>query len=300
MSYCGHSIISVFFSDCDKSVAIEIKHDDKLSEEVIHIQVALLYTSCSGQRRLRVLNLALNTCTVVADLFRGSDLEALVLFFAKQSVFKLMDSTPKAHKDQMIQRLAQILAAYRKHCAAPASPGQLILPESLKLLPLYMVCLMKSDAIGGGSDMAVDDRSFNIHFVMTMDLPTAVSYFYPKLIPIHNVKPDETEVPDQIRCMAEKLSEDGAYLLENGVYMFLWLGMNLSTEFIQGVFGVFRTHEVDTERLGLPILDTPLSTRVRGIVKTIQERRSRCMKVSRGKWEFTEDEDNNNRLLISS
>lgn len=277
-------------TDCDKSVAIEVKHDDKLTEEVIHIQVALLYTSCSGQRRLRVLNLALNTCTVVADLFRGSDLEALVLFFAKQSVFKLMDSSPKAHKDQMILRLAQILAAYRKHCAAPASPGQLILPESLKLLPLYVVCLLKSDAIAGGSDMACDDRSFNIHFVMTMDLPTAVSYFYPKLIPVHNVNPDETEVPDQIRCSAEKLAEDGAYILENGVHMFLWLGMNLSTEFVQAVFGVFRTHEVDTERLGLPVMENPLSQRVRGIVEKIQERKSRCMRVSdwgRGSLAFT-------------
>lgn len=127
--------------------------------------------------------------------------------------------------------------------------------------------------------MAVDDRSFNIHFVMTMDLPTAVSYFYPKLIPVHNVNPDDKDVPAQIRCSAEKLAEDGAYILENGVYMFLWLGLNLSTEFVQGVFGCFRTNEVDGERLGLPVLDTPLSQRVRGIVETIQEQRSRCMRL---------------------
>lgn len=71
--------------DCEKSIAIEIKHDDKLApEENVYIQVALLYTSCSGQRRLRILNLALKTCTQMADLFRCCDLDVIVLFFAKQ------------------------------------------------------------------------------------------------------------------------------------------------------------------------------------------------------------------------
>lgn len=71
--------------DCDKSVAIEVKHDDKLPpEENVYIQVALLYTSCSGQRRLRVLNLSLKTCTQLADLFRSCDLDTTILFFAKQ------------------------------------------------------------------------------------------------------------------------------------------------------------------------------------------------------------------------
>lgn len=71
--------------DANKSVAIEIKHDDKLSpEENVYIQVAVLYTSCSGQRRLRILNLALKTSNQMADLFRCCDLDVIVLYFAKQ------------------------------------------------------------------------------------------------------------------------------------------------------------------------------------------------------------------------
>lgn len=71
--------------DSDKSIGIEIKHDDKLPpEENVYLQVALLYTSCSGQRRLRILNLALKTCVQMADLFRCCDLDAMVLYFSKQ------------------------------------------------------------------------------------------------------------------------------------------------------------------------------------------------------------------------
>ncbi len=31
----------------------------------------------------------------------------------------------------------QVLYTYRKYCASNPAPGQLILPEALKLLPLY-------------------------------------------------------------------------------------------------------------------------------------------------------------------
>lgn len=68
-----------------KSIGIEIKHDDKLPpDDNVYIQVALLFTSCSGQRRIRILNLALKTCTQMADLFRCCDLDAMILYFGKQ------------------------------------------------------------------------------------------------------------------------------------------------------------------------------------------------------------------------
>ena len=74
--------------DCDKAVAIEVKHDDKLTEEEgVYIQAALLYTSCGGVRRLRIINLSLKTSSQMAELYRACDLDAIVNFFSKQSKF---------------------------------------------------------------------------------------------------------------------------------------------------------------------------------------------------------------------
>ncbi|XP_058818925.1 protein transport protein Sec24C [Topomyia yanbarensis] len=266
--------------DCDKSVAIEIKHDDKLTDDNVFIQVALLYTSCSGQRRLRILNLSLKTCNQLADLFRSCDLDTSILFFAKQGLFKLLENSPKAIKDSLINRAAQILACYRKHCASPTSAGQLILPECMKLLPLYISCLLKNDAFSGGSDLTLDDRSYVIYFVMSMDLPTSVQFFYPRLIPVHDVKVEDSNVPASIRCTADKMMGDGAYILENGVHMFMWLGLGLSAEFTLSVFGAQCTQQVDTDRTGLPVFDNPLSKRVRGIVDSIQNGKHRCMRLT--------------------
>lgn len=61
--------------------------------------------------------------------------------------------------------------------------------------------------------MTIDDRSFVMYAVNIMDIPSSVTYFYPRLIPLHNIDPDSSDIPMPLRCSAEKLMDDGAYLL---------------------------------------------------------------------------------------
>jgi Sec23/Sec24 helical domain len=51
---------------------------------------------------------------------------------------------------QVHKAVADTLFAYRRHCAQSANPGQLILPEALKLLPLYCLALTKFPAFRCG------------------------------------------------------------------------------------------------------------------------------------------------------
>nr|CAD7393436.1 unnamed protein product [Timema cristinae] len=253
--------------DCDKGVALEIKHDDKLTEEDgVYVQVALLYTSCGGQRRLRVINLGLKTCSQMADLYRSCDLDTVVNFFSKQ--------------ENLVNRCAQMLACYRKNCASPSSAGQLILPECMKLLPLYINCVLKSDAVSGGSDMTIDDRWFAMQAITIMDVPSSVVYFYPRLIPLHDIDVDSNEIPSPIRCSSEKLRDDGVYLLENGIYLFLWIGLNVGMEWVQNVFGVHSAAQIDIDRTELLEIDNPLSMRIRDLIEDIRIQRHRSMRLT--------------------
>lgn len=151
----------------------------------------------------------------MADLYRSCELDTVINYLSKQAVYKLLDNNPKAVKDSIVNRAAQILATYRKNCASPSSAGQLILPECMKLLPLYVNCLLKSDALAGGSEMTIDDRSFAMQAVMHMDVFTSVYHFYPRLIPLHELdtSKDPVAIPPSIRCSVEKMSDHGVYLL---------------------------------------------------------------------------------------
>lgn len=52
-----------------------------------------------------------------------------------------------------------------------------------------------------------------------MDLPTSVTFFYPRLIPIHNIDPEGSESPAPLRCTIDKMTDEGAYILGNFRYI---------------------------------------------------------------------------------
>lgn len=139
--------------DCDQSFAVTFFYDGKLDErEKISFQCAVLHTTAQGQRRIRVLNLAASVSSQLASIFRMADLEALLQFSTKRAISQL-SSTPLPTLVQHIHiRSAQILASYRKNCAATMPSGQLVLPESLKLLPVYCLALSKTTAFSQGTD----------------------------------------------------------------------------------------------------------------------------------------------------
>lgn len=68
---------------------------------------------------------------------------------------------------------------------------QLILPEAMKLLPIYMNCLLKSYVLLASPDIPTDERTFQRLLVTSMDVEGTQSFFYPRLIPIvsEEVKP---------------------------------------------------------------------------------------------------------------
>jgi len=296
VDFFGHFFMSnttdveVAAFDTDSAITIEIKHDDKLSDEDgVYVQVAILFTSPGGQRRLRIHNLSLSICTQMADLYRSCDLDTIMNLLMKQSITKSTDIAPKQIRDGLVNRGAQILACYRKNCASPSSPGQLILPECMKLLPLYISCLLNCDALSGGPDMTVDDRTFNMYFAQTSHVGASWGYLYPRLIPLLEQQQDNV-LPMPIRCTHEKLREDGAYLLDNGIHMFLWIGPKVIPEWIQGVLGTDAAAQVDINRMQLPEYDNPYSQQVRGAVAQLRNSRQRFMRLTivrpRDKLEF--------------
>merc|ERR1711998_199244 len=108
---------------------------------------------------------------------------------------------------------------YRKSCATSSSLAQLILPESLKLLPLYTLGLLKTTLLRKASEVRSDERAFLMAAFNSMPMQVVMRYVYPALIPLHNMAEDEglTEDNGDVKCPAsmspcsEKLDSDGVY-----------------------------------------------------------------------------------------
>ncbi|NXE89458.1 SC24C protein, partial [Menura novaehollandiae] len=266
--------------DCDKTITVEFKHDDKLSEDSgALLQCALLYTSCAGQRRLRIHNLSLNCCTQLADLYRNCETDTLINYLAKYAYRGVLSSPVKTVRDALINQCAQILACYRKNCASPSSAGQLILPECMKLLPVYLNCVLKSDVLQPGPEVTTDDRAYIRQLVTSMDVAETNVFFYPRLLPLTKADVDSDSLPAAIRNSEERLSKGDIYLLENGLNIFVWVGVSVQQGLIQNLFGVSSFSQISNALSTLPVLENPFSKKVRSIVDMLQVQRSRYMKL---------------------
>ncbi|XP_038265220.1 protein transport protein Sec24C isoform X4 [Dermochelys coriacea] len=266
--------------DCDKTITVEFRHDDKLSEDSgALLQCALLYTSCAGQRRLRIHNLSLNCCTQLADLYRNCETDTLINCLAKFAYRGVLNNPVKTVRDTLINQCAQILACYRKNCASPSSAGQLILPECMKLLPVYLNCVLKSDVLQPGAEVTTDDRAYIRQLVSSMDVAETNVFFYPRLLPLTKVDVDSDTLPAAIRNSEERLSKGDLYLLENGLNIFVWVGVNVQQGLIQNLFGVSSFNHISSTLSTLPVLENPFSKRVRSIIDMFQAQRSRYMKL---------------------
>ncbi|OCT99894.1 protein transport protein Sec24D [Xenopus laevis] len=266
--------------DCDKTVTVEFKHDDKLNEDTgALIQCALLYTTISGQRRLLIHNISLSCSSQMADIYKSCETDVLINFFAKSAYKAILHHPLKTVRDVLISQTAHMLACYRKTCASPSAVSQLILPDSMKLLPVYMNCLLKNEVLIGSPEVPTDERAFQRQLVMCMDVASSQLFFYPQLLPIHTIDLKNDSIPTPVRCSEERLSEGGIFLLANGINMFLWLGINSPPEFIQGIFNVPSFAHITPEATSLPTVDSPHSKKLKSIMEAIQKKCQYSMKL---------------------
>jgi len=268
--------------DEDKSVVVECRYDDKISEyDGAAFQAALLYTSATGARLIRVHTLVLAAGSQISDVFRATDMPVIINAIAREALREARMFPLKALRHQIQKRATNILAAYRKHCAGANSPaGQLILPDCLKLLPLYTTCLHKLDALRGGGTIGPDERMAAIFQILSMPVEKFMLLLYPQLYQIDDLAVDETGIPDQIRPSYPRLKPHAVYLLETGQEIMLWFGSKVSPTTIQKLVGAPAFQGIDTKMNRLPATQDPLNIRVNRLIADLREKRRYHMSLS--------------------
>lgn len=147
--------------DADKAVVVKFKHEGKIERKFdVVFQSALLYTTASGERRVRVQNISARSSNDVMELFKAADEDAVMVTIAKEASFKMLTKTPREVREGIVDKCIRILAAYRKYHGSGAHQGQLILADTLRLLPLYTLGLVKTRGFRGPclAEIGIDCR----------------------------------------------------------------------------------------------------------------------------------------------
>jgi len=153
------------------------------------------------------------------------------LFSSRQQTYRSTFGLIKSHHCEgpvafLNEMVIEILAKYRTYCSSQSSPSQLILPEALKTLPLYMLgesyaylvhsrnalvvttvvvpglmkhpSLIENTCLPSTIKVLVrgHERAYQLTKLLHMDVAFTISSLYPKLYPLHALDDGEGDPDD--------------------------------------------------------------------------------------------------------
>ena len=139
-------------------------HESNLKDEdPLYLQLAILYTSIpTGKRLVRVHNMQLLCTTAPSLVFRNADLDCVTTVLFKAAIDKALRLPLNLEKTGPREFLSKcvfdVLYGYRTNCSAESPKSQLILPESLKILPLYVMSMLKHPSLLENSSLTSRNR----------------------------------------------------------------------------------------------------------------------------------------------
>eukprot|EP00878_Enallax_costatus_P011952 GHUV01012479.1.p1 GENE.GHUV01012479.1~~GHUV01012479.1.p1 ORF type:complete len:992 (+),score=282.52 GHUV01012479.1:492-3467(+) len=280
-SFHGHffnrstDLLALPTCDPDKAFAVQIGHEETMvSGPVSFVQCALLHTSSSGERRIRVHTMMLPVLTELSELYRAADGAAIACLLAKLGVEKSLMAKLEETRQALMGKLSAALKEYRLlHGAHVRNPGALIYPSTLRYLPAYILGLTRTTAFRGmGREVSSDDRAAAAHWLMAAPVEDTLLASYPDVYELTNPTRDDwgnqtgnmVTLPPTVPASLAYLRGDGCYLLDNGQMLILWIGRDVGPAWLSQVFGQEALQTaVDVSQIPLePPQQSPLSQRI--------------------------------------
>jgi protein transport protein SEC24 len=151
----------------DQSYAIEIQIEETITAPFVVFQTAVLHTTCYGQslssplhpsqskadspwligeRRIRVITLALPVTTNLSEVFASADQVAIATLLANKAVERSLTHKLEDARDAVLQKVVDMLQSYKANltAAGAGASAQLATSENLKMLPVLTLGLLKN------------------------------------------------------------------------------------------------------------------------------------------------------------
>lgn len=225
----------------DASYALQIAIEDDLKPDTryVYFQVSILYTTPEGERRIRVHTARYPTVTTLPEIIYGANQTAIVAMLAKMAVDRSLQTSIGEAKEALIGAGVDLLETYSIADEMRARSYSMGLPENLRLVPLYILALLKHVAFKMGSAIKLDDRTAAMERLKTLTVEDLIIYIYPDLFPIQNIAGDPNEDwKNPMQLTAAHIERNGAYLLDAYDVMIIYVCEYIDPRWCYDVFGV--------------------------------------------------------------
>ncbi|CAG9864534.1 unnamed protein product [Phyllotreta striolata] len=266
----------------DSGFAMQITIDEALNDiRTACFQCALLYTSSKGERRIRVHTLCLPIVKSLTEVINSADQECVVGLLAKMAVDRSLTSGLMDAREAFINAVIDVLGAYKVSLNAGAAPSGLPAPDRLKLLPLYVMSLLKNRAFRNDRSIKLDERLCKMMEMKTKPLYMLMLEIYPDLYAIDDLynQPvvstddgEEVNVPVRLQLTARCLRNDGIFLMDSGEKMLILVCPNASPDTLKQMFDVSNLKSLVSSS-DVPELENDVNRRLRKFIDYLNEDR---------------------------
>ncbi|KAG6916743.1 hypothetical protein DXG01_005563 [Tephrocybe rancida] len=266
----------------DQSYAIEIQIEETITSPFVVFQTAVLHTTCFGERRIRVITLALPTTSNMSEVFASADQVAIGTLLANKAVERALTHKLEDSRDYIFQKLVDILVSYKANMTSggAGASAQLAISDNMKMLPVLVLGLLKNVGIRQSAQIPPDIRAYSQCLLTSLPSQLLVPYIYPTFYSLHGMPPEAGTVgedgvilPPALPLTSERLERHGLFLIEDGQTIFLYVGRDAVPQLIMDVFNLQSYDVLRGGKTTLPVLDNPFSQRVNAVIQKTREMR---------------------------
>lgn len=248
--YGGHFCLSdglLLFPNCHEyqtfSLNLELEQPTAPSENS-YVQVALLYTNAQMARRIRVHTWWSPVVDSLLEILQGADTETIIGLITHNAIYNALGNISTGRR--FIEEISRQVVVLQKH-----------FPGCLSLLTVDLLGMLKSEAFR--NSVTADQRIYLWGRLLCVAVPLITDFFYPRLLCITDVPADIMEyeecnlpgLPQMMNLSRDHIENHHCYLIENGCYIYIWIGSAVPESTLQECFGISHINEITDDLSGM-------------------------------------------------
>ena len=221
------------YLDSDSTLVVTCEYDGSLDPKLdTHFQAAILYTTPSGEKRVRICNQLAGVTSKVKAIIKYVDVDVVTMAIVRQTLARLGEHDLPMLRASVATKLHDIFGSVRRLVGYGVPESQLLMPTNLRMLPAYILAFMKSVVLGSRA-FSIDARVANADLLMRADPVVQSLALYPRIYELDS---------ETIRPKLARFDDIGGspvpVLVFNGRELYLWLSHAVPPSVLRSFFGV--------------------------------------------------------------
>ena len=226
--------------------------------QIVDIQLVVLFDDNYSNRYLRIFNYSFEISSEVGKIFTNAEVDSISKAMIYKEISLIYRTDFKSVRNNLENKIINSFKYYRVKEKSSTPSNQLILPVSIRYLPLYVDSFLKTGILSNQNKPEMLNQLIYIMNKLLRDpIYSTTKFLYPKFYRIDNIEGEQTingmtinniglinekyniiQKPVLLRLSKDLIDFDCAYLIDNGCYIYLFIFNQIEGQFYKDLFGV--------------------------------------------------------------